>query len=91
MAGTAFKEIYIKFKAKITDDMFMELTPGETDSLLKELLLNSLHNFEFPRVNIYDYNEDYTNLIFEWAQNHHYNNVIICEDGHILFKELMQN
>jgi hypothetical protein len=41
----------------ITDDMFMELTPGETDSLLKELLLNSLHNFEFPRVNIYDYNE----------------------------------
>ena len=58
MAGTAFKEIYIKFKAKITDDMFMELTPGETDSLLKELLLNSLHNFEFPRVNIYDYNEE---------------------------------
>lgn len=58
MAGTAFNEIYIKFKAKITDDMFMELTPGETDSLLKELLLNSLHNFEFPRVNIYDYNEE---------------------------------
>jgi hypothetical protein len=57
MAGTAFKEIYNKFKAKITDDMFMELTPGETDGLLKELFLNSLHNFEFPRVNIYDYNE----------------------------------
>lgn len=58
MAGTAFREIYNKFKAKITDDMFMELTPGETDSLLKELLLNSLHNFEFPRVNIHDYNEE---------------------------------
>ena len=58
MAGTAFSEIYNKFKAKTTDDMYMELTPGETDSLLKELLLNSLHNFEFPRVNIYDYNED---------------------------------
>ena len=58
MTGTAFNEIYNKFKAKITDDMFMELTPGETDSLLKELLLNSLHNFEFPRVNIYDYNEE---------------------------------
>ena len=57
MTGTAFNEIYNKFKAKITDDMFMELTPGETDSLLKELLLNSLHNFEFPRVNIHDYNE----------------------------------
>ena len=36
MTGTAFNEIYNKFKAKITDDMFMELTPGETDSLLKE-------------------------------------------------------
>ena len=58
MPGTAFSEIYNKFKAKTTDDMFMELTPGETDSLLKELLLNSLHNFEFPRVNISDYNEE---------------------------------
>lgn len=57
MAGTPFRDIYNKFKSMITDDMFMELTPGETDSLLKELLLNSLHNFEFPRVNIYDYNE----------------------------------
>ena len=38
--------------------MYMELTPGETDSLLKEIFLNSLHNFEFPRVDIYNYNED---------------------------------
>lgn len=57
MQTTSFSEIYRRFKAKITDDMYMELTPAETDSLLKELLLNSLHNFEFPRVNIYDYNE----------------------------------
>ena len=55
MQRTAFNEIYRRFKGKITDDMYMELTPGETDSLLKELLLNSLHNFEFPRVDIYDY------------------------------------
>ena len=58
MAGTAFNDIYVRFKAKITDDMYMELTPGETDSLLKEIFLNSLHNFEFPRVDIYNYNED---------------------------------
>ena len=58
MQNTAFSEIYKRFKAKITDDMYMELTPGETDSLLKELLLNSLHNFEFPRVDIYNYNEE---------------------------------
>lgn len=58
MAGTAFNDIYVRFKAKITDDMYMELTPGETDSLLKEIFLNSLHNFEFPRVDLYNYNED---------------------------------
>ena len=57
MQTTSFSEIYKRFKAKITDDMYMELTPAETDSLLKELFLNALHNFEFPRVNIYDYNE----------------------------------
>ena len=58
MQNTAFSEIYKRFKAKITDDMYMELTPGETDSLLKELLLNALHNFEFPRVDIYNYSEE---------------------------------
>lgn len=58
MQRTAFSEIYTRFKAKITDDMYMELTPGETDSLLKELLLNALHNFEFPRVDIYNYNDE---------------------------------
>ena len=35
---------------------------------------------------IYDYNWNYENLIFEWAQNHSYDNVIICEDGRIYFK-----
>lgn len=57
MQGTTFNQIYYRFKGKITDDMYMELTPVETDNLLKELLLNSLHYFEFPRVDIYDYNE----------------------------------
>ena len=58
MLGTTFEQIYIRFKGKITDDMYMELTPVDTDNLLKELLLNSLHYFEFPRVDIYDYNEE---------------------------------
>ena len=56
--NTTFSQIYRRFKTKITDDMYMELTPVETDSLLKELLLNALHHFEFPRVDIYDYNEE---------------------------------
>jgi hypothetical protein len=56
--NTTFSQIYRRFKTKITDDMYMELTPVETDSLLKELLLNALHHFELPRVDIYDYNEE---------------------------------
>lgn len=36
--------------------------------------------------NIYDRNWNYENLIFEWAQNHDYDNVIICEDGRICFR-----
>ena len=35
---------------------------------------------------IYDYNWNYENLIFEWAQNRSYDNVIIYEDGRIYFK-----
>lgn len=58
MLRTTFEQIYNRFKGKITDDMYMELTPVDTDNLLKELLLNSLHYFEFPRVDIYDYNEE---------------------------------
>ena len=58
MLRTTFNEIYNRFKSKITDDMYMELSPVETDNLLKELLLNSLHYFEFPRCDIYNYNEE---------------------------------
>ena len=36
--------------------------------------------------NIYDNTWNYENLIFEWAQNHDYNNVSICEDGRICFR-----
>ena len=55
MAQTSFSEIYKIFLSKLTDDMYMELTPQDTEKLLKELFLNALHWFEFPRQNIYDY------------------------------------
>ena len=47
--------------------------------LLDEDNTNELHD-------IYDYNENYENLMFKWAQKHHYDNVIICENGRICFK-----
>lgn len=52
---TTFDTIFKTFLSKITDDMYMELTQEETIALQVELFENSLHWFEFPRVNIYDY------------------------------------
>lgn len=58
MEQTTFDVIYNSFTSKITDDMYMELTETETNSMQKELLMNALHWFEFPRVDIYDFNEE---------------------------------
>jgi len=55
MSNTPFSNIYKAFLAKITDDMYMELTPADTENMLQELFLGALHYFEFPRQNIYDY------------------------------------
>ena len=58
MEQTTFDVIYNSFTSKITDDMYMELTEAETNSMQKELLMNALPWFEFPRVDIYDFNEE---------------------------------
>lgn len=52
---TPCSQIYNVFLSKITDDMYMELTQAETEAMLLELFENSLHWFEFPRVDIYNY------------------------------------
>lgn len=55
MQGTLFAVVYDSFLSKITDDMYMELTREDTESMLSELLLNALPWFEFPRQDINDY------------------------------------
>ena len=55
---TSFDDVYKIFLSKITDDMYMELTPEDTVELLNDLLLGSLHYFEFPRQNINDIDLD---------------------------------
>lgn len=55
---TSFETIYNTFFSKITDDMYMELSKEETMPLLLELFENSLHWFEFPRFNLYDYDRE---------------------------------
>ena len=57
ITSTPFSVIYDRFLSKVTDDMYMEITPEETESLLKELLINAIPWFEFPRVDLNKKNE----------------------------------
>ena len=47
--GTLFASVYNRFLGKITDDMYMELTPRDTLKDLQNLLLDAIPGFEFPR------------------------------------------
>ncbi len=53
--GTQFARIYNRFLGKITDDMYMELTPEDTIKDLRNLLIDSIPYFEFPRKVLTDY------------------------------------
>lgn len=53
--GTLFTAVYNRFLGKITDDLYLELTPEDTLKDLQNLLINSLPGFEFPRQNLYEY------------------------------------
>lgn len=55
MSKTPFSLVYDFFLEKITDDMFMELTELDTFRMLEELLMAAIHKFEFPRVNLNDF------------------------------------
>lgn len=55
--GTSFATIYDSFLNRVTADMYMELTELDTFELLQELLINAIPRFEFPRFDIFDYEE----------------------------------
>lgn len=55
---TSFKEIYDRFLGKITDDMYLEWTEEDTMKDIKNILLDSIPGFEFPRFPLYDYDEE---------------------------------
>lgn len=56
---TSFSLIYDAFLSRITDSMYMEWTEVDTFSDLQDMLLAAINRFEFPRFNIYDYEEGY--------------------------------
>ena len=53
--GTQFARIYNRFLGKITDDMYMELTPEDTIKDLRNLLIDAIPCFEFPRKALTNY------------------------------------
>lgn len=55
MNTTSFAFVYDSFLSKITDDMYLELSELDTYRLLEQLLLSAIEKFEFPRVNLQDY------------------------------------
>ena len=52
---TSFTAVYDAFLNRITDDMFMELTELDTYRILQDLLINAIPQFEFPRVDLTQY------------------------------------
>lgn len=62
--GTQFASVYNRFLGKITDDMYIELTPQDTIRDLQNLLIDAIPGFEFPRKSL-----DYTLLSLPTAPN----------------------
>ena len=56
--ATSFTTVYNRFLNKITDDMYMELTPADTVKDLQRLLIDAIPEFEFPRKNLNNYTID---------------------------------
>lgn len=52
---TPFASVYNRFLEKVTDDMYIEYTIQDTIKDLQNLLVDAIPGFEFPRVNLYDY------------------------------------
>lgn len=55
---TPFSVIVNKFLGKITDDMYLELTPEDTMRDAKQILLDAIPYFEFPRFPLYNFDEE---------------------------------
>lgn len=56
--ATTFETIIDKFLGKVTDDLYLEMTPEETIQDAKQFLLDAIPYFEFPRFALYDYDEE---------------------------------
>ena len=69
MNTTSFSLVYNSFFSKITDDMYLQLNEIDTFRMLQQLLLSAIEKFEFPRVNLWNYE------LFEVTDQTTYNGV----------------
>ena len=56
---TLFSTIFDSFLARVTEDMYMEMTELDTYMALQDILVNSIPRFEFPRFDLTDYEESF--------------------------------
>ena len=95
---TPFSIVYDNFLSKITDDMYMELNELDTFRILEDLLITAINKFEFPRVNINDYEtqgmvdegtycgveSDYVECIVYIYNDGYFNNILTLEESNII-------
>ena len=53
--NTVFSLVYDSFLSKITDDMYMQLSQLDTYRMLEQLLLSAIEKFQFPRIDLTNY------------------------------------
>ena len=85
MNTTSFSLVYDSFLSKITDDMYLELTELDTFRMLEQLLLSAIEKFEFPRVNLWNYEffEAVDETTYNGAQSNNQDVIaIIYNQGH---------
>ena len=83
MNKTLFSLVYDSFLSKITDDMYLELTELDTYQMLEQLLLSAIEKFEFPRVNLNDYELiGITNqIVYNGAESNYQDTIAIIYEG----------
>ena len=83
MNTTSFSLVYDSFLSKITDDMYLELTELDTFRMLEQLLLSAIEKFEFPRVNLWDYElfEIVDEVIYNGIESNYQDVQAIIYDG----------
>lgn len=80
---TSFALVYDSFLSKVTDDMYLELTELDTYRMLEELLLSAIEKFEFPRINLLDYElfEVVDEINYNGAESNYQDTLAIVYDG----------